>query len=220
MDDVTISQDADRFHGERISLPRLDGLVGSRLCHDLISPLGAIGNGLELLQLSGEFAAMHQSPELQLIAESVEAARCRINWFRVAFGHTAADQRLGRAALAELLGNTDRSGRIRITFDAEGDLPRAEARMILLSMMCLESAMPWGGRVLICRGETGWRLVAEAERTKIDPGLWSWLDQTKFPHLPDPSPSEVHFALLAHCARDENRQLTWEMDEKGGAIFF
>ena len=30
-------------------------LLGSRLCHDLVSPLGAIGNGLELLELSGEF---------------------------------------------------------------------------------------------------------------------------------------------------------------------
>ena len=31
-------------------LVHLAGLVASRLCHDLISPLGAIGNGVELLQ--------------------------------------------------------------------------------------------------------------------------------------------------------------------------
>ena len=32
--------------------PDLSALVSARLCHDLISPMGAIGNGLELLQLS------------------------------------------------------------------------------------------------------------------------------------------------------------------------
>ena len=39
-------------------------LIGSRICHDLISPIGAIHNGLELLELSG---GMSQTPEMQLI---------------------------------------------------------------------------------------------------------------------------------------------------------
>ena len=33
--------------------PDLSALVSARLCHDLISPMGAIGNGLELMQLAG-----------------------------------------------------------------------------------------------------------------------------------------------------------------------
>ena len=51
-------------------MPDLDAhlatLVGSRLCHDLISPVGAIQNGLELLALSGGGAT---SPEMALISE-------------------------------------------------------------------------------------------------------------------------------------------------------
>jgi histidine phosphotransferase ChpT len=38
-------------------------LLGSRICHDLISPLGAISNGLELLAMSG----IASSPEMTLI---------------------------------------------------------------------------------------------------------------------------------------------------------
>ena len=45
----------------------LAGLVGSRLCHDLISPIGAIGNGLELLELSGSAP----TEEIALIRASV-----------------------------------------------------------------------------------------------------------------------------------------------------
>lgn len=31
----------------------LSALIGSRICHDLISPLGAIANGVELMALTG-----------------------------------------------------------------------------------------------------------------------------------------------------------------------
>ena len=33
--------------------PDLAALIGSRICHDLISPIGAIGNGVELLMMDG-----------------------------------------------------------------------------------------------------------------------------------------------------------------------
>ena len=54
----------------------LSALLGSRICHDLISPIGAIGNGVELLMMEGGTP----SPELVLIAESVAAANARIRF--------------------------------------------------------------------------------------------------------------------------------------------
>ena len=199
---------------------RLAALVGSRLCHDLISPLGAIGNGVELLQLSGEFPGIQRSAEMQLISDSVDAARDRITLFRMAFGHTAAGQRISCNEIAGLLENFDRNGRLRINFDANGDMPRTEGRMLLLSLMCLETAMPWGGRVLICRGAQGWRLVAEAARVKVDPSLWEWLSMTESQDFPGLAPSDVHFGLLALFAVQEGRRISWEMDENGGEIAF
>lgn len=203
---------------------KLAALVGSRLCHDLISPLGAIGNGVELLQLSGEFPGIQRSSEMQLIADSVDAARDRITLFRMAFGHTATGQRISCNELATLLTSFDRNGRLRVNFDASGDLPRTEGRMIILALMCLETAMPWGGRVLICRGARGWRLVAEATRVKVDAQLWGWLglvpERGRPGQLPDLAPSEVQFGLLSLFAAQEGRTIHWEMDENGGEIAF
>ena len=71
----------------------LAALVGSRICHDLISPIGAIGNGVELMMMDRASA----SPELALIAESVASANARIRYFRVAFGTAGADQRIARS---------------------------------------------------------------------------------------------------------------------------
>jgi len=47
----------------------IEALVSSRICHDLISPVGAIGNGIELLESYGA-----KFPEIGLIADSVDNA--------------------------------------------------------------------------------------------------------------------------------------------------
>ena len=202
----------------RLSPGQLSAMVGSRLCHDLVSPLGAIGNGVELLQMSGEFPGIGKSPEMQLILESVEAARARIQAFRMAFGHAPADQRVSRQDLGKLLDGMSRQGRMKIELGDETDLPRIEARMILLGLMCFESAMPWGGRVIILRAGPRWRLVAESDRMKPDPALWSWLGGDGTP--PAGAASEVQFPLLAETAAEAERAIQWELDETGGEISF
>ncbi|MDO5706268.1 MAG: histidine phosphotransferase family protein, partial [Paracoccus sp. (in: a-proteobacteria)] len=184
----------------RIAPGELAAMVGSRLCHDLVSPLGAIGNGVELLQMSGDFPGIGKSAEMQLISESVEAARARIQAFRMAFGAAPADQRTSRPELARLLDGMSRQGRIKISLEGEGDQPRIEARMVVLGVMCFESAMPWGGRLMVLRAGPRWRLIAEADRMKPDAALWSWLGGDTAT-LPLPTPSEVQFPLLAECAR-------------------
>ena len=218
MDDLTIYRTASS--PDPITPENLAALVTSRLCHDLVSPLGAIGNGLELLELSGDFPGIGKSGVMLLIAESVAAARARVRWFRMAFGQAAPDQRLSLAELGALLADVEKSGRIRLRLEAEGDLPRIEARLILLGLMCLETALPWGGEVLVCRGASGWRLVAQASRTKPDPALWGWLDMAHAAQLPAPNSSDVHFPLLAGFARAAGRSIGWELDESGGEISF
>ena len=201
----------------RIASGELSQLLGSRLCHDLVSPLGAIGNGVELLEMSPEFPGIDASPELKLIAESVSSARARIELFRVALGQVQGDQRIASAGLAQLLDGFSAQGRMQVHLDAQGDFPRAEMRMIMLAMMCLESAMPWGGKVTVLHGPAGWRLVAEADRTKEDAGLWAWLggDTPR-----SPMPSEVHFPLLSEALAKAGRRATWEVDDKGAEITF
>jgi histidine phosphotransferase ChpT len=201
----------------RIAQADLAQLLGSRLCHDLVSPLGAIGNGVELLEMSPEFPGIGASPELMLIAESVAAARARIQLFRVAFGQAQGDQRVSRASLAQLLDGFSGQGRLRVQLEAEGDFARVELRMIMLAMMCLESALPWGGAVTVVHDGGRWRLVGQADRVKQDPALWAWLGGGD-PRTP--APSEVHFALLAQALADANRQPAWDMDEKGAEIAF
>jgi hypothetical protein len=86
----------------------LADLIGSRLCHDLSNPLGAIGNGVELLDLTGSA----KGPEMDLIRDAVGDALARVRFFRLAFGHAGPDHmtsaREARTTLRRLCRRTDR----------------------------------------------------------------------------------------------------------------
>ena len=86
----------------------LAALVSSRICHDLISPIGAINNGLELLNMSG---ATPVGPEMQLIYDSVKSASARIRFFRIAFG-TASDDPVVRNEVTSILTEMFNGGRL------------------------------------------------------------------------------------------------------------
>src|SRR5688572_4249635 len=85
----------------------LASLLCSRLCHDLLSPVGALNNGIELL-------ADEQDPEmrercLELLAESARASANKLKFFRLAFGAGGGfgdeiDTREAKAALDGLYG--------------------------------------------------------------------------------------------------------------------
>ncbi|MBF9033781.1 histidine phosphotransferase [Rhodobacterales bacterium HKCCE2091] len=186
----------------------LTALVGSRLCHDLINPLGAIGNGVELLAMSGQSA----SPEMALIEEAVRDAQARIRFFRVAFGAAGAESRVSRRELLALLdGLYGNGGRLRVAWDPAGDLPRREAKLALLMLACAEHALPLGGEVEISEGEGGVTLGATAARVKADPDLWGLFEGR--PPLRRVAPAEVQFPLLVQEAASAGRDVVIEISD-------
>lgn len=191
-----------------IDKPDLTALLGSRICHDLISPIGAIGNGVELLMMDG----MGRSPELALIVDSVANANARIRFFRVAFGAAGtADQKIGRAEVAGILSDLTRGGRLTLDWNSPADMSRREVKLAFLAIQCLESAMPHGGTISIDRGDTRWTLRGEAGRLRIDPDLWELLSNPAA--MVDIGPGQVHFALLRDEIARQHRRLTVEVNE-------
>ncbi|NDV00618.1 histidine phosphotransferase family protein [Pseudoroseicyclus tamaricis] len=170
----------------------LAALVGSRLCHDLISPLGAISNGVELISMSSRL----DGPEMQLIGESVGAANARLRFFRIAFGDAAADAMIGPGEITSTLAAVSEGSRLSYSWAAEGEVRRREAKVIFLLLQCLETAMPFGGEVSVDRCETGrWRLQAEGRHMRIDPDLWQGLPEGQPPRDAQ-TPAMVQFVLL------------------------
>ena len=171
--------------------PDLTALLGSRICHDLISPIGAIGNGLELLMMDGA----QGGPEMVLISESVANASARIRFFRVAFGMAQPDQRIGRAEVQSILTDLTIGGRLQIDWQSDSDLSRTEVKIVFLLIQCLENAMAYGGRVSVSRNAEKWLITGQANKLKINTDLWEVLANPAA--TPEITPALVQFPLVA-----------------------
>jgi histidine phosphotransferase ChpT len=185
----------------------LSALLGSRICHDLISPLGAIGNGIELLSLAGITAA----PEIALISESVENANVRIRYFRIAFGAASLGQSIGASELHSLLQDMSRGSRLAYHWMPNEDLPRAEVKLAFLLMQCLESAMAWGGDIRVSCANGRWDVTGTADRLKIEPELWELLVDPSTET--DVTAANVHFALVADSAARAGCRLRTDLSD-------
>ena len=154
----------------------LASLLCSRLCHDLMSPVGALNNGLELLD-------DEQDPDmrekcLELLAESARASANKLKFFRIAFG---AGGGFGEAiatdeAEAALKGVFGPERRIELGWMVAGDkLPKGAVKLLLNLALLAGDALVRGGRLDIGAEDAGGALElvirAEGPRILLDPAL-------------------------------------------------
>jgi histidine phosphotransferase ChpT len=186
--------------------PDLAALIGSRICHDLISPIGAIGNGVELMLME----AASKGPELSLISESVANANARIRYFRVSFGAAGSGARIGRPEVLAILSEITKGGRLQISWTGPADLARREVKVAFLLIQCLETAMPWGGRIAVVAEGPRCTVTGTAPRLRVDPALWEVLSNPQA--NAEITPALVHFALVPAEMQAQGRRLTVEID--------
>ncbi len=154
----------------------LASLLCSRLCHDLMSPVGALNNGIELL-------ADEDDPEmrekcLELLGESARASANKLKFFRLAFGAAGGfgdsiDTREAHSALAGLFGTEKQ---IELGWIVAGDaLPKGAVKLLLNLALIAGDALVRGGRLDVGAERDGAQLEivirAEGPRILLDPTL-------------------------------------------------
>jgi histidine phosphotransferase ChpT len=154
----------------------LASLLCSRLCHDLLSPVGALNNGIELL-------SDEQDPEmrekcLELLGESARASAAKLKFFRLAFGAAggfgeAVDTREAQSAIEGLFTPEKRIELGWIVGDDK--LPKDAVKLLLNLALIAGDALVRGGRLDIGgeQSSKGIELVIRAEgpRILLDPTL-------------------------------------------------
>src|SRR3569623_3165076 len=158
-----------------ITSNKIASLLCSRLCHDLLSPVGALNNGLELL-------ADEHDPEmrqrcLELLAESAKASANKLKFFRLAFGAAGgfgetSDTREARAAIEGLFAANHRVERGWLIEDPT--LPKGGIKVLLNLALLAGDALIRGGQLdigaeyndgmveIVVRAE-GPRIILDAE---------------------------------------------------------
>ncbi len=167
----------------------LTSLIGSRICHDLVSPLGAIGKGVELMGMTGASSG----PEMDLITQSVQHANAKLAFFRFAFG-AHGETLIKPAEIRRIAKDYAQDGKTRLTWSIETPLSRSHTRLVLLGLLCLENALPYGGEIDVSKTGEVFCLRATSERILWNEPLWKRL-YTR--NITDLSAAQVQFGLLA-----------------------
>jgi len=143
-----------------LSAPDLAAMLCSRVCHDLINPVGAIGNGLEALDDPGqkEMADMAQD----LIKNAAKQSLAKLEFARLAYG---------ASSMAGTQFDTRECGRVAaLLFEVEkADLdwrvdpvmvPKNKGKLLMNMLIIAAGAVPRGGVVTVAlTGEVGREII-------------------------------------------------------------
>lgn len=151
-----------------MSGPSIDfaSLLCSRLCHDLLSPVGAMNNGLELLADEDDPAMREQV--LQLLTDSARVSADRLKFYRLAFGQGGGfgeviDSNELRGAIEGLIRANPR---IMLGWLVDAPtLPKVQAKVLLNLTMIAIDALVRGGQLDV--GAEGGEIVIRAEGTRL-----------------------------------------------------
>lgn len=153
-----------------LSATDLAAMLCSRVCHDLINPVGAIGNGLEVLADPTQ-AAMAEGAQ-ELIANSAKHARAKLEYARLAYGasSTAGTEFDTRECerVAQLLFEIEKA-------DLDWQVPpmllaKSKAKLLMNMLLIATMAVPRGGLVRVsvegAPGSESFRLTATSDPEK------------------------------------------------------
>ncbi len=147
---------------------RVAELLASRLCHDLVGPIGAVNNGMELLE--DEDLGMSDDA-IQLCASSARQAANILQFYRLAYGMSG--ERIGGdlGDLRELATGFLASSKTTLDWtmvgQPAGDMPEGLGKLLLNVIVLGEECLPRGGTlgVSLAEGPAGLEIAVTANGT-------------------------------------------------------
>jgi histidine phosphotransferase ChpT len=152
----------------RLSDLDLAALLCSRVCHDIISPVGAIANGLELMDDPDTDAEM-KATALDMVRSSAKTATAKLKFCRIAFGASGSAgahidmSEAGETAIA-FVGNE----KTKLDWQAPREnRPKAEVKLLLNMLLLGIAGIPRGGTVTVTVEGRSFKVRAQGERAKV-----------------------------------------------------
>jgi histidine phosphotransferase ChpT len=127
----------------------LASLISSRICHDLISPIGALNTAIEVLD-DTESKEMHEDA-LKLIKLAASEASAKLSYLRIALGTNSTSKGVMKLDKLKLITeNMFNTEKFSFNWDvSEIKLEKSIARILLNILMLSIQSIPRGGKVTI-----------------------------------------------------------------------
>lgn len=124
-------------------------LLVSRVCHDLVSPVGAVVNGLEVLE--DERDATMRADALKLVTSSAEQATARLQFARIAFGAAgSAGAELDLNEIGRTVQGLVKGGKVEVDWQAASlNWPKDWAKLLMNATLLASDSLPRGGHIKV-----------------------------------------------------------------------
>jgi histidine phosphotransferase ChpT len=121
----------------------------SRVCHDLVGPLGAVVNGLEVLE--DEHDAAMRTDALKIVTSSAGQALARLQFMRIAFGAAgSAGAELDLGEVGRLVAGLLEGGKVVLNWEAPRlNWPKDWAKLLMNTVVIAADCLPRGGTLRI-----------------------------------------------------------------------
>ncbi len=133
----------------RLEDTTLAALISSKICHDLAGQIGAINNGLELLEEENDEDTRYYA--LELIHNSAKAAWAQLDFNRLAFGVSSSLGAIVPVAHVEQVARRYiENGKRRLHWQANvQDLDKENARLLIVLLAVALTSLPSGGDIYV-----------------------------------------------------------------------
>ncbi len=161
--------------GTPIEALDLAALLCSRVCHDLISPVGAIVNGLEVLEESKDEET--KAFAMDLIQKSSRTASAKLQFCRIAFGAAgSAGAQIDTGDAENISRGFLEDQKTKLTWNlSRALLPKNRVKLLLNLLLVAAQTIPRGGRLTVepvGAGESiGFKIDAAGANAKVPPAV-------------------------------------------------
>jgi len=124
-------------------------LLVSRVCHDLVGPLGAVVNGLEVME--DERDAAMRADALKIVSSSAAQALARLQFLRIAFGAAgSAGAELDVGEVGRLVAGLLEGGKVKLEWNS-GHIswPKNWAKLLMNAALLGADCLPRGGQLVV-----------------------------------------------------------------------
>jgi len=158
-------------------------LLSSKICHDLISPVSAINNGVELIEDIGGSVV---DEAMKLIGDSAVQASRKLRVFRIAYGRAGSEENLPLRDVRLVAQQYFTGGKIKLLWDdslALGATAAARGALkVLVNMLIMtEEMLAYGGEIKVCaigeEGSGGTRLEIRGRNIHVSQAFGEALSQ-------------------------------------------
>ncbi|MFT3987686.1 histidine phosphotransferase ChpT [Aestuariivirga sp.] len=195
----------------RLSDLDLAALLCSRVCHDIISPVGAIANGLELYD-DPEVDAETRATALDMVRTSARTAAAKLKFCRIAFGAAgSAGAIIDMGEAGEMAKGFVASEKVKLDWQMPREnRPKQEVKLALNMLLMAMAGVPRGGTVTMALDGGTFTARAQGDRAKVPEAISQVVTGTADLATLDARLVQPYYARL--LAQSAGLKLSMDMD--------